>query len=79
MTPERYQALLEAQGGTCAICNKPPDARKSLAVDHCHRTGAIRALLCMRCNVVVGIYEIHSQAVAKYLADFGTGNPLLDQ
>jgi len=44
-----YSAQLMAQGGVCAICRRPPRKRK-LAVDHDHRTGAIRGLLCWRCN-----------------------------
>lgn len=48
---KRYEEILKAQGGTCAIC---PTKRKKdgphLPVDHCHRTGAIRGILCNRCN-----------------------------
>ena len=44
-----YEAMLSSQGGKCAICGRPPGAR-SLAVDHHHRSGTIRGLLCFRCN-----------------------------
>lgn len=44
-----YERLLDAQGGVCAIClGRPRSAR--LAVDHDHNNGAIRGLLCSRCN-----------------------------
>lgn len=42
---EEYAALLEWQGGRCYICGEKPRARR-LAVDHDHRTNAVRGLLC---------------------------------
>jgi hypothetical protein len=50
-----YQALLDSQGGVCAICRRiPPD---HLCIDHCHTTGRIRGLLCRKCNTGLGCYE----------------------
>lgn len=54
-----YKELLEHQGGVCAICKKKETSRikgtlKSLSVDHCHKTGNIRGLLCSRCNLTLG-------------------------
>ena len=46
---EEYEAILEVQGGVCAICTQRP-VSKRLAVDHDHRTGEVRGLLCSRCN-----------------------------
>ncbi|MFJ4974170.1 endonuclease VII domain-containing protein [Streptomyces coeruleorubidus] len=77
ITPEQYSQLLEAQGGVCAICGRPPEERKRLAVDHCHSTHVVRALLCTACNLTVGRYERYHEAVAAYLAAYGSGNPLL--
>ncbi|MFD8594570.1 endonuclease VII domain-containing protein [Kitasatospora sp. NPDC059646] len=48
LTAEEYQRLFEAQGGACAICQET--RRTNLAVDHCHKTQALRGLLCQRCN-----------------------------
>lgn len=48
-----YDEMLEAQQGRCAICRKHPKKRR-LGVDHNHRTGRIRGLLCMRCNLGLG-------------------------
>lgn len=50
ITPEEYDLILEAQQGTCGICDKPPKVGKRLAVDHDHTTGFIRGLLCFFCN-----------------------------
>lgn len=77
LTCEQYEALVQAQGGVCAICETAPEAGKRLVIDHCHATGVVRALLCTYCNVVVGAYENHREAAAKYLAVYGNGNPLL--
>ena len=44
-----YEKKLEEQGGRCAICLCRPRTRV-LAVDHDHFTGALRGLLCGRCN-----------------------------
>lgn len=48
LSGEEYQHLYEAQGGRCAICQETRKA--NLAVDHCHKTQAVRGLLCARCN-----------------------------
>jgi hypothetical protein len=53
IAPEVYAALLLAQGGVCAICGGVDDERR-LAVDHDHETGAVRGLLCRRCNQAIG-------------------------
>ena|SRR3990167_1222393 len=44
-----YNQMLTAQGEACAICKEPPRTRL-LDVDHCHKTGRVRGLLCTRCN-----------------------------
>lgn len=49
VTDDAYARLLAAQGGGCAICGATPKTRR-LHVDHDHRTGAVRGLLCHRCN-----------------------------
>lgn len=52
---EEYNAILERQGGGCAICEaKPEDGRNRFAVDHCHATGKVRGVLCHGCNGALG-------------------------
>lgn len=46
---DAYATMLESQGGKCAICRARPKSKR-LAVDHDHKTGAVRGLLCSRCN-----------------------------
>lgn len=49
ITEDAYLALLEAQGGVCAICGGVDPSRR-LNIDHDHATGAVRGLLCNGCN-----------------------------
>lgn len=55
-----FERLNEIQGGRCAICEREPVAEgrngKHLRVDHDHETGAVRGLLCTRCNVALGTF-----------------------
>ncbi|AXC33618.1 endonuclease VII [Mycobacterium phage Michley] len=51
---DEYEAIKEAQGGKCAICQRATGAYKALAVDHDHRTGYDRGLLCSTCNKMLG-------------------------
>ena len=48
LTAEQYAALLDHQGGACAICRGV--RRYRLNVDHDHRTGLVRGATCRRCN-----------------------------
>lgn len=50
ITTNQYRAIWEAQGGRCAICQRANGTRKRLAVDHDHKTGEVRGLLCGPCN-----------------------------
>lgn len=51
ITLEEYNDLLERQGGGCALCSKTPEQEgKALAVDHDHKSGEIRGILCSYCN-----------------------------
>lgn len=56
ITLEDYNSKLERQGNGCAICGiKIPGGNgKHFYVDHNHRTGQVRDLLCHNCNYVIG-------------------------
>ena len=54
LSPGEYNRRVELQLSGCAVCKQPCDVRDRLAVDHDHRTGRIRDLLCFRCNAVLG-------------------------
>lgn len=59
MSGIEFDELLASQGGTCAntACGKPhvEERGKRLHVDHDHRTGAVRGLLCNNCNRGIGL------------------------
>lgn len=61
LTMEEYDAMLEAQGGVCAVCGRPErhignhGKVKNLAVDHDHESGRVRGLLCQDCNRGIGM------------------------
>jgi len=48
-----YERMFKTQNGLCAICNKP-DTKRRLSVDHDHKTGKNRELLCSLCNLTLG-------------------------
>lgn len=57
-----FNRMLAEQDGVCAACGRPEKEKRSgkvrhLAVDHCHKTGAIRGLLCGNCNRGIGKFE----------------------
>lgn len=53
-----YDVLLLKQNNRCVICNCEETIKgKSLAVDHCHKSGKIRGLLCGACNKGLGQFK----------------------
>ncbi len=66
ITPEQYMELFVEQDGRCAICkadepggkhkNSPNKSDWNWLVDHNHTTGAVRGLLCERCNRALGLF-----------------------
>lgn len=65
ITAEQYTSLVEQQNNQCAICGKNPETY--LAVDHCHRTGKIRGLLCRRCNSAIGLFDENQTTIRNAL------------
>ena len=53
-----YDSMLASQGGGCAICGATEcSSGAALAVDHCHRTGKVRGILCRDCNTTLGKFN----------------------
>ena len=71
ITPQEYEAMLEAQNYKCAICdkkaedNKRGDRIESLNIDHCHKTKQIRGLLCHQCNSGLGHFKDNTEFLLK--------------
>jgi len=57
ITEAEYDALVLAQDGLCAICHRPNLKGRRLYVDHCHRSGIVRGLLCQLCNSMLGMID----------------------
>ncbi len=74
ITERKFKQILQAQGGGCATCGKK---RKkdgpNLAVDHCHRTGKIRGILCTRCNERLLTAAGDDPALLRRAADYLEG------
>ncbi len=75
---KRYGLTLEAmadmavqQENKCAICKSPAEIEQygTLAIDHCHATGAVRGLLCQMCNKALGQFY-DSPALLRAAADY---------
>ena len=62
ITLKAYNRMLDKQDGICAICGQPETAKRNgkticLAVDHDHKTGKVRSLLCQNCNHAIGNFN----------------------
>lgn len=61
-----YEMMLKRQRGGCAICTRKPSAlTKQLHVDHNHKTGKVRGLLCHQCNWYLGVIDDNRKILAK--------------
>jgi len=76
LTNTNYARIVEEQGDRCKLCGTTEKGRsdrfRTWNIDHDHKTGAVRGLLCHRCNIALGYYEslvdeIGVERVAEYL------------
>lgn len=65
MTYEEYVSMIEAQGGGCAICLGNRTPRRALQVDHNHKSGEVRGILCSKCNLLVAALEGADRSVVE--------------
>jgi hypothetical protein len=66
--PADVERMTAEQDGKCALCRR----KKRLVIDHCHRTGRVRGLLCHQCNTGLGWIEGNPDVLARiagYTAD----------
>lgn len=54
LKPGEYGQIYLFQGQVCAICRRATGATRALSVDHDHRNGQVRGLLCRPCNDLLG-------------------------
>ena len=74
ITLDDFNILYKKQNGVCAICEKPETAKaansnqvRQLSVDHCHKTGKIRGLLCSSCNLIIGRLGDNEESLRKLI------------
>lgn len=71
LTLDDYKNILAEQKECCSICKvNQSNFNKKLAVDHCHKTGKVRGLLCQFCNQGLGNFKDNKQLLdlaIKYL------------
>lgn len=71
ITLDDYRRMSEEQGHCCAICGRKETsvdakgAERFMPVDHCHKTGKIRALLCSACNKALGGFKDNPDLLRK--------------
>jgi hypothetical protein len=63
LTENAYQNLILSQNNLCAICDE--SSEKSLYIDHDHKTGKVRGLLCSTCNTGLGFFRDDSNLLNK--------------
>jgi hypothetical protein len=79
ITLAEYEAMLEAQGGKCAICKGPERTRdkdggpRRMPVDHDHQRGNVRGLLCTHCNRALGMFKDNVE-ILKAAVDYVVRN-----
>lgn len=55
VTRDEWLELFKAQDEKCAVCKRDtPATQKFWSIDHCHKTGETRGILCRRCNIMLG-------------------------
>lgn len=77
VTDEQFNELLTQQQGKCAICQKTLHDTYDRCLDHCHRTGAVRGILCRKCNTALGQLGDSIESVERalaYLRLYGPGS-----
>jgi hypothetical protein len=62
-----YERILEEQGGGCYICGKKPEPKRALDIDHDHKTGKVRGLLCSNHNRGLGMLGDDIKSLVKVL------------
>lgn len=69
LTLAEYQNMHDAQNGVCAICGGTQTGRgaknNQLSVDHDHKTGKVRALLCTHCNTAIGHFRENTELLKE--------------
>ncbi|MEV7073553.1 endonuclease VII domain-containing protein [Streptomyces sp. NPDC093990] len=69
MAEAERDEMVAVRRGLCAICSTVP----AVHVDHCHKTGRVRGVLCFNCNSGLGLLGDDPEALNR-AADYLEGN-----
>ena len=76
---QEYNSMFTVQEGKCKICRTHQSKLNlGLAVDHCHKTGRVRGLLCGKCNTALGLLEDNSEIVKGMIEYLKCNQPTMD-
>lgn len=74
LSPDQYRSLWAKQSDACAVCRIALAAlpAKDIHIDHDHATGAVRGIVCAKCNLGLGQFRdnaVFLLRAALYLMD----------
>lgn len=66
-----FNSILDEQGGVCGVCKKSHWGGRhgTPHVDHDHKTGRVRGILCQKCNIALGMVD-DNPSIARSLANY---------
>jgi hypothetical protein len=66
LDPDKFANTVRAHCGLCDLCGREPNGKwKSLTIDHCHKTGKFRGMLCDSCNRGLGFFLESAELLKK--------------
>lgn len=65
MNELEYESMFKGQDFMCAICKKGNHQIQRFCVDHCHKTGQIRGILCAACNKAIGLLRDSEESLLR--------------
>jgi hypothetical protein len=77
LTVEEYEAMVRWQNGLCFLCRRFPSGKYPLVVDHDHKTGKVRKLLCGSCNSFLARIEADPEWLERAAVYIGAREPKL--
>lgn len=82
LTPDDFNRMMKEQDSCCFICKDKFNSIRATRIDHCHTTGKIRNILCMKCNLILGFIKediLIAQKIVEYIRTHkGAGDGLDD-
>ena len=67
VSKDDFNKMMEEQNNSCKLCSKPFISVTQTHIDHCHETDRVRGILCMPCNVALGMLGDNEEGLTKAL------------